>query len=169
MKTKLPKTKKIYLKEEKPKLYPVNVVHSGITCEVTRERDPNSEWDADDLAYSYDISRIESSGNEWGDFYLDIEPTIGEYFFLVYVTYSTGDSFHHEEGRIELVGLLKNQPDAETLAEHIRKSDGSLTRYQVRLPSGETVEYYNGAWTGYFERLTSVDVMSIPFSYCKKF
>jgi len=162
------KTKKVDKKEEKPKSYAVNILHT-LSCRVTRHADHTDEWDADDLAYQPEVQAVQLSGSEYGDFYLDSEPKVGENFFLVYVIYSTGDSFHHEEGRIEFVGLLKDAVDAEALAEHIRKSDGSLTRYQVALPSGESIEYYNGAWTGYFESLTSVNVASIPVTYCKTF
>ena len=145
--------------------------------EITRHR-KESQWDGDDIAHSWEVDGFELVGEKdsW-DFVLDEKPE-GQWY-LVCATYSTGDSFHHEEGMISLVSFVKYQSDAEEILKGIEED---YKRYQdkechdhkpltVFLPKAErTEDVYTGTWKGYFERLSSAEVkplggsMKVTFS-----
>jgi hypothetical protein len=116
----------------------------------------------------------------------DLDPT--RPYFLVYGIYSTGDSFGHDEGRIEFVGLYE---DLEVAHENVRRiqqhnemynqlenrwytsskqmSKAEMTKlrktfepYSVQLVTEDGQEYkVHVPWHGYFERLTEVEVQPV--------
>ena len=70
--------------------------------EVTRAADPNEQWDGDDLNHSFSI-------NGWyrtdgGPYRIDPEKPV----YGVYVIYSTGNSFHREDGVGEVMMVNQN-------------------------------------------------------------
>jgi hypothetical protein len=105
----------------------------------------------------------------------------GEQYYLVYAVYSTGDSFHHEEGCVAFVDLFKTAEKAEACAKAINdhylltdngdqypyKTAAQLKKLRPKGYSEWTVPYKNEAdvettahtsWCGYFDRLTNVVV-----------
>ena len=156
---------------------------------VTRAGDPEDCWDGDDTSTDHYIRRIEIVGKK--DYYdlqvaFDIDPT--RPYYLVYAIYSTGDSFHHEEGRIEYVGLYEDLSVAHENANRIRqhnetyrqlndrwyhssqqmskeklkKLEKNFEPYMIRLVTETGQEYdVHVPWNGYFERLTYVAVESV--------
>ncbi len=81
--------------------------------------------------------------------------------YLVYVVYSTGDSFGRSDGRTDFVDVLDNSVDADFLVKVI--NDRSLTRnnsYSVTItyPSNGRKFLLSPSWEGYFETIESVNV-----------
>ena len=68
-------------------------------------------------------------------------------YYLVWVRYGTGDSFHQNDGRISFVHLCKSRADAEFLTSKLKMIKGHKT---VTLPSGDKVSV-SPDWEGYFE------------------
>lgn len=96
-------------------------------CEVTRERDPEDQWDNNDLSYSTYVDCLTLSVDKhlWRPRFEQIEVCfdIKEEvpYYLLYVTYSTGDSFHLEYGHVEFVGLYKSEKVAKENAHRIQE------------------------------------------------
>jgi hypothetical protein len=144
---------------------------------VVRERNPESEWDADDIGRDHEIEGFElAKKNESWDFVLTEKPT-GEWY-LVCAFYSSGDSFHREENCISLVSFVKNADDAEAILRAIEKDYKAYREHEswshiplkVHLPvANKDEEVYTGTWKGHFESLNCAEVrclgrgMSIRF------
>lgn len=132
---------------------------------VTREKDPDERWDADDLDWDHDIQGFSVVGEKdcW-DFVMSDDPK-GKTLHLVYVLYSTGDSFHHEENVICLVGLYEDIEDAMTVMDALEKDyekDDSRLPVTVKLPKrGVEETIATSTWKGYFENLNSVNVVAV--------
>ena len=86
--------------------------------------------------------------------------------FVVWVEWSTGDSFGHgERCRTEVLGLFKSYDDAEVLKDAIEASSNKYDRrgyendgaaYWVKTPDGQIFTSGWAPWLGYFESLDSV-------------
>ncbi len=137
---------------------------------ITRERNEDDRWDNDDLCWEHTIRgfKVVNKKDYW-DFVLDKNPK-GKTLYLVYVLYNTGDSFHREENVICLIGLYEHDKDAYTVADAIKRDyDESSNNYKtkfnpidVKLPKKKVKETISVAsWKGYFESLTSVEVMPL--------
>jgi len=145
------------MKKEKNKIYVVDIVDNGYT-EVTRHADPDERWDGDDLSTDHSIEGFNLRKESYGDLEVGFEPDFDKTYFLLYGIYSTGDSFHHEEGRIEFVDLYE---DGEVAWENYRRLEAS-NEYTVTLKHETGKEYgFYVPWRGYFESLTSLDVLGI--------
>lgn len=149
------------------KVYYIHIERSEHST-VTREG--QGEWDNDDLDFRHDIHgfSVVEKENYW-DFVMTENPK-GKTLELVYVLYSTGDSFHHEENRISLVGLYETYQDAKFVMDFIesdyrefmKKDNYDHKPSKLVLPvSGKTEDIYTGTWKGYFERLTEVNIESV--------
>ena len=163
------------VKEVERELYRVRVVDDE-HCEVTREAEPGERWDNDDVSYDHYIKGIKLvDHNEYGDIDLGYKPEEGKLYYLLYVTYSTGDSFHREDGRISFVDLYRTREEAEEnvklMREHYEKArDRRFERikkekfnpYSVELKNHEgNVFSFHCPYVGYFERLSSIEVESV--------
>ena len=140
--------------------------------QITRERDPSDRWDADDTATYHNIEGIRISDKKG---FFDLQTTFpvvkGQYYYLVYGIYSTGNSFSHHEGNIEYVDLYFYECLAircRTLLEwHYdrAKEDHSLKaedRFSVEIPTGTgSWRTFGVPWIGYFERLTALEILEV--------
>lgn len=133
---------------------------------VTREGDPNDRWDGDDLYHEHTIKgyRIVTKA-QIGDFTLTEKPE-GPWY-LVYVLFSTGDSFHCEENCINLVSFVKNKEDAEEIKRgieedykhYVKTHQHDYKPLKILLPkTNRVIDIYTGTWKGYFERFNLVDI-----------
>lgn len=137
--------------------------------EVTRPRDPNDEWDNDDISHDHDIQGFSVVGEKEGwDFVLNENPE-GDWQ-LVCAFYSTGDSFHNENNCLSLVSFVKHMEDAEAILAAIEKDykayyekqDWKHEPLKAHLPiANKEEEIYTGTWKGYFERLQSVEIKTL--------
>jgi hypothetical protein len=89
---------------------------------VTTEADPDDEWGADSTATTHDITGI-TIHPTYGDIEcaFDIEPE--KYYYLLYYTYATGDSFSNHSGRIEFVELYRDEKLADKSCKALNSAD----------------------------------------------
>ncbi len=140
---------------------------------VTREADPNERWDGDDTDWEHDIHGFSVSGEkDYWDFVMKNDPK-GKTLYLVYALYSTGDSFHHEENVICLVGLYEDESDAIAVVDAIeldyKKNEDSFEPVKVKLPKkGVEETIATSTWKGYFESLSSINIEPVTESSNRK-
>lgn len=141
---------------EQPKLWglKINVEQS---TEVTREA-TGDEWDADDLQHAVEIVSVESCGESHADVVVDFEPKPGESAWLVKVVYSTGDSFHHESGLMQVVAAFSTERLAEQALAAIESCKNESV-YSIRVFSeSDRMQSIHCMWKGYFDSLDSASV-----------
>lgn len=143
--------------------------------------DPDDSWSRDSTSTSWtapNVCRILNDEKPRGYIGYEIDEvpdTVkrGDTIYMVWVQWSSGDSFGHDDGaHHEVIGFYQT---AE-LAEQARKAidDDSQTGYsfedggnRVRVPlfdGSDTREQYTGSWKGYFESLDHVDVQPMIVS-----
>lgn len=76
--------------------------------------------------------------------------------WVVYMRYSTGDSFGHADGKIDIIHCTSNEEAAHKLANQIQKNPNEYTIKFVNDFGREISIYNNGA--GYFERIEYIEV-----------
>jgi hypothetical protein len=129
------------------------------TNERTRIDPANSDdvWDADDIYHDTTILSF-SLSSRGGDIPVHFIPEVGIDYYLLYATYSTGDSFHVETGVVEYIGLY----DDNNLAWKNYRALENVTEYSVILTAPNGLSYMQSVpWVGYFEHLTNLKVMKI--------
>ncbi len=141
----------------------------------------NGDGEDSDEPYSYrgtDVTEHHIDGFDlvpekgYGDLLVDFKPTYDKTYFLVYVIYSTGDSFSHSEGKIQFIELCQKESFANKIRGFILSDrDNPKREDKFSLPlvteSGKNYTLHMG-WKGYFERLTSVEVQAIRLHSFKK-
>lgn len=86
----------------------------------------------------------------------------GNPLYVVWLVYSTGDSFGHDEGNYaEGIGIFNNKEDADEAKRLIEEDNRKGFEYgnnknHVVLPNGHRI--YTGSWKGYFESLDYCNV-----------
>jgi len=133
----------------------------------------------------------EHSPEEYGDWCESYENSIGQYArktdkypdvasihdiekglnaFVVWIVWSSGDSFGHAYGaHSEVIGLFKDMESALSLKESIEKwRPNEKTKkweeqysYFFNTPDGQIFESGFAPWAGYFESLDSVNVDTV--------
>jgi len=151
-------------------------------CVCVRESDPTAEWDGDDTESSWSINKV-SIVDQYPDVTACFEVSPDDVLYLVYLVYSTGDSFStHTDDSITFIDIFKTETNAVNCAKTIRKHyeyHEMLNSFEVRRLSitkqrelakkfnsysvdyirenGETVSLH-ASWTGYFDRLSYVEI-----------
>lgn len=105
----------------------------------------------------------------WHDVVTDFKVEVAKPYYLLYVTYTTGDSFGSDGGNIEFIGLYTNREIADENAARIEKhqvksDNGYYADFQLMLvaESDPVKEYvFYAPWNGYFERLENVEIEKI--------
>lgn len=121
------------------------------------------EWSEHCISCASGLELVKSNG---GDFPAPAGTKIGDQFILVYVTYSSGNSFGMGSGYVIEVALFNTDESekAEQLCEEIRKrGDRNSTTFNFE---GRTI--YTGDWSGYFERITDVEYHPVTVKKNKK-
>jgi hypothetical protein len=134
-------------------------------------RDP---WSEDNPFPSWEEScnvTIQGLSEKGSDLSVNFEVKPGVPYYLVYVEYSTGDSFGHSRGNPHFVELYEEMSQAEEAAKAIREDyDNDKDSYEfkpVTIPfkhSDGTVgtrEESTYRWKGYFESLESIQVVPV--------
>lgn len=145
----------------------ISIKHSTYTS-VTRERNSDDEWDADDLSHSTHFVGIQIVEDEkkFFDLVTRFDVVAGRDYYLVVGFYSTGDSFHTETGVFELVELFETYEKAQACEKKLeahykdkskRKSKRSVI---IETETGDSYEF-SPPWLGYFESLDLVDVITL--------
>jgi len=133
-------------------------------AEVTREA-ALDKWDRDDTFTYHNINGIELS-DEYGDIPVPDDFRISGPMYLVYVIYSTGDSFGYDShAGEEYIGVYKDREIAQETANKIKedyKNNKEDFNHITLLDSvGNEFQQYTGAWKGYFDNLEYVEVVMV--------
>lgn len=146
------------------------IVHT--TEHETSEADPSDPWDRPNTAVEVagvsaikTPQRVEVGYRGWhGNDTFDVEPNEYGVVYAVIARYSTGDTFGHDAGRVQVMDVFDNNEDAAALTEALEQSerDKSQDVVDFELKHGER-DYYL-PWLGYFERLENVDVHPLRVS-----
>ena len=129
---------------------------------ITREKDPDEKWDANSTDTSHNIQSFSvARKNEYFDFVTDICVVPGRKYTLIYVLYSTGDSFCNIGGEIDFIGLYDTEDNTAIIHENVCKlQEVKGSSVTLTAENGEKYEY-GIPWQGYFERLETVESIEI--------
>jgi hypothetical protein len=170
-------------KEQAPEPVGLKVLHDRYV-EVTREHDPDDRWSGEDTSSTWEVSGIVLRAPKD---YPDLVPCFlveaGDEVHLVYLVYSTGDSFSHsEDGCISFIDVYKTREKAEHAAKCVRehhswyrgmhdycvpmsakqrKALGKKykSEYTVDLVREDgSINSEHAGWNGYFDRLSYIEV-----------
>jgi len=169
------------VKKEAPKPMGLKVLHDR-HVEVTRERDETDRWSGEDTTSSWTVNGLVKT-----DDYPDLVPCFavetGDAVYLVYLVYSTGDSFSHSEnGCINFVDVFKTREKAEHVAQCIREHNSWYkgmhenwkpmtaeqrktlgkkynSEYTIELVREDgSINSESAGWNGYFDHLSYIEV-----------
>jgi len=94
---------------------------------------------------------------------VDFTPVDGETYYLVDVLYSTGDSFGHAEGCRQIIGVFKDEEEAD----NIRKMIEDDYKYNPEKPHSLNYKgrdcLYTGTWKGYFETFGGCNIYPLVY------
>lgn len=130
---------------------------------VTRERDPEDEWDAGDEDgrvswVSAEVCTEDADENYtfYGQGHMPVifncDAVEGDTVFVVVADYTSGSTFGTSAGYFHILTVTKSYEEAMELA----RTAEAVTQSQFKFEH-DGVEYYV-PWTGYFERLNEVRV-----------
>lgn len=163
------------------KYFPV-AVKSYTRTDVVREGDTNDRWDKDDLSHDTEYHYVYPDENNRNHLELAVPFKLvdGNQYWLVVVTYSTGDSFHHEDGCTQEIGLYKTWKKANAAVEEINHHYSFCDRgrpwnskVKNKKPKGWDAfsisifnevgrkEVVSPCWMGYFESIQAVEAISL--------
>lgn len=145
--------------------YAYNIETTPYT-EITREADPNEDYDGDDTHTDWTISNtIEPSNNENRcDLALPFEIEDGKIYYLVYVIYDDGDSFSHQSNlNLDLIDVFSNKEKAQMVIDNILKlgNDFGYTPkfvYENEVGIERTI---SANWTGYFNGIGKCEYQEV--------
>lgn len=128
--------------------------------ESEQSMDPYGEWSS---RWDNSFIGIERAVD---DKYYDIESTldidVDEGVFVVWLEYSSGDSFGFgHRSCVDVVGITRSREAAEALRHAINNitTDGfGLGSLDCKLPDGQHIQLPHVPWIGYFDRLEEVHV-----------
>lgn len=117
--------------------------------------------------YSNDVKGIEllSDEKKYHDLVVDYDLKEGDIVYLVYGTYSTGDSFGSCNGCIEFVDVFKTEQKAwdcrNALVKEQKDKDGNTVWSVEYLTESDKTLKFHVPWFGYFEHLDDVYVVEL--------
>ncbi len=138
--------------------------------EVTRAGDVADEWDRDDTHTDHNIRGFHAApenSDMISDLWVPYEPEYGIDYYLLYVVYSTGDSFGHDSGEgIEYIGLYtKDELDVarenkRKIEAHDKDVESKYFHVSLQTPSGQTFQQHT-PWVGYFESIDYIELEAV--------
>lgn len=122
---------------------------------VTREADSDDRWDRDDTLTEWHVSGIKVvPDRDYFDVIVPFDVDKQGWYWLVYVIYSTGDSFGYDQnGCMEVLDLFIDGSKAQACADAVSGDNTSVT--WIREDGSEGKLGYV-PWNGYFESLSYV-------------
>lgn len=138
--------------------------------ESTREASSDDSWDRGDTSTSWYVQGATMRENDRSSYYSaeyegDLKP--GDIVHLLYVVYSTGDSFGHDHNaQFDFVGVYKNHDVAAANRAELEKFSDRNFSYEdggnnakLKTDDGQEYDYYV-PWLGYFESLGYIEIHS---------
>lgn len=113
--------------------------------------------------YSYEYAKISSCSGDVGLFPGEKEPEIGNYIYLVIVSYSSGDSFGHSSGNHIMLWAFTDEKKADELSELIILDNETSSEFDHEF---KPLVFYDvpistNDWKGYFENLEGCQVVKL--------
>lgn len=146
-----------------PQFTKVHVYHDNPCDYSHQEEHGDGPWDYSwEESRSIDLQRVSLTQDKkmYPDdtFTIPGEVKAGDRVYVLYMTYSWGDSFGWGEGMLEVLWVFTNE---NTCREAMRQIEENAKSYSVpvTLENGEKQVLHNPG-SGYFERLESVDYES---------
>lgn len=128
---------------------------------VTRNCDPNDEWDRDDTAASIDILGIRvSTTNGYGSIPVDFEIDPAKTYYLLWADYDTGDSFGRDGNQLEIIDLFETETAAMVAQQELLSTAENKYSTKYTRNSGSKITYYK-PWEGYFEYLNALNISPV--------
>jgi hypothetical protein len=124
---------------------------------VTRQGDPNDQWDRDDTAAHLSVAGVQIA-QRYFDVALPTEYDPSKPLFLVWADYDTGDSFGRDCNRFEAVDIFQDQERATSAKAALEKGQGYTRKYTR--DDGKKIDY-SCPWDGYFEYLNAIHVEEV--------
>jgi hypothetical protein len=128
--------------------------------------DPEDRWSRDSYSYSWYFNGFTTQKNS-SHYSLPVKDfDKSKLLFAVYVIYSTGDSFGHDENaQLELIYIGHDGELAHKIKKFIeedydKKRDGYDGDIYKKPSVVDGVEFWTYPWKGYFESLSYVSVES---------
>jgi hypothetical protein len=119
--------------------------------------EPYGDWSESWSHYFRSIHLLGSG--QHSDVNSDHSFNVGDHVYVVWLEYSSGDSFGWANSKyVSVVGVLKTQEAAdefEAWINHTKEEDGNI----FESSDGQTIEVYR-SWVGYFESLETVHIQS---------
>lgn len=103
-------------------------------------------WSRESVTYNHVSLTGKYSGID-----IDFEPQVGDFVYLVAVTYGSGDSFGYSEGNEEVLGIYKDEETAKRLVGCIKNDLEEPSSYGSKGPFHEFPDVRTYIWKGYFE------------------
>lgn len=128
-------------------------------CESDYSSEEYGEWYRyNDYISNY--AKIASKHGDVGLFPEEAEPKVGDYIYLVRVTYSDGDSFGNSTGNQVMLWAFTDKDKAEELRELIKLDNETSPEFDH---SFKPLMFYGvpistNDWKGYFERFEECHV-----------
>ena len=140
-------------------------VHINQRCDHEQHSsEPYGDWSAS-YTNSIDtkVTRVKDPEKEYPDVTTPFEVKAGENALVVWVEWSSGDSFGHGTNScVEVIGMFKDLDSAVNLKKQISEhSDGKVASYKFTTPDGQIFESGFASWHGYFETLESVNIDTV--------
>lgn len=99
---------------------------------------------------------------DYWDVIADFDVKRGDIVYLVFVEYSTGDSFGHSSGNISYVAVFKTEDKAWAVYNTIKNQDWD-EKHDLTYVSESGKEMTDGwaCWSGYFESIENIEVKEL--------
>lgn len=151
--------------------------------EITRECDPDDRWSGEDSDSSWSVNSV-SIVEKYPDVTACFPVKPGDNVFILYVVYSTGDSFsRNKDGMLVFIDVFLSRAKADAAAKAIQQHAAWCTNtrgygltpkqakelqkkytdaYSVNIvrENGSTLKVH-ASWNGYFESLSYVEAVNL--------
>ncbi len=147
------------------KLYSIEVVDDSYR-EETSEVDPDDKWSRASTHTDHNIQGFNVfSERHFGDVMVPYEPEKGMNYYLLYVVYSTGDSFGSDSGdSVEYIGLYTEE-ELDVAKENERRIEeqnrNQKSKLKLLVPNDQDQFDIYVPWQGYFESLDYTNIAEI--------
>lgn len=140
--------------------------------EVTREADPEEDYDGDDTHTDWTISSIiEPSNNEYRcDIALPFQIEDGKTYYAVYVIYHEGDSFSNQmNANLEIIDVFTTKEKAQKVVDKILEGDNQDSWTPKFIYENEIgiERQISAPWTGYFNGIGKCDYQEVALPTLK--
>ena len=136
------------------KLY---VKYDEHTLHYHREDKDYGDWE-ESLSFSVDSVHLSrgDDGCRYEEFEVAFDAKVGDTAAVLYMTYSTGDSFGSSDGNGEVLWVF---PDGDTAVRAMRKVQTNIKQYSIEFDDGFGNKIVmNNPAAGYFEHLENIDI-----------